>query len=72
MMPQPKRGLVFTHRTIIDPADYRLPVREARKAPMRITAVRRDAVYFTYASEPANRGAFHMGRQEWQDLYGEP
>ena len=69
-MTEPKPGLVFTHRTIIDPADYSLPVREARKAPMRITAVRKHAVYYTYASEPTNRGALYMGRQEWEERYG--
>ncbi len=70
-MTAPKPGLVFTHRSIIDPADYRLPVREARKASMRITAVRKHAVYYTYASEPTNRGALYMGRQEWEEQYGE-
>lgn len=66
-----RRGLVFTHRTIIDPSDYGTPVREARKAAMRITAVRKHAVYYTYASEPTNQGAYYMGRQEWEEQYGE-
>jgi hypothetical protein len=69
-MTELKRGLVFTHRTIIEPADYNLPVREARKAPMRITAVRKHAVYFTYASEPSGTGSWYMGRQEWEETYG--
>lgn len=65
-MTGPKRGMTFVHARVIDPADYHLPAAQARKALMRITAVRRGTVYYTYASEPDNtRAMAYMSLANW-------
>jgi hypothetical protein len=65
-MAEPKRGMSFAHARVIDPADYHLPAAQARKALMRITAVRRGAVYYTFAGEPDNtRAMAYMPLADW-------
>lgn len=59
----PKRGVVFTHRSFLD--KDRLP------ALMRITSVRMGRVYYTYADDPENHGAFWAYRENWVKRYGE-
>lgn len=64
----PKRGMVFTHHRVIDPADYHLPAKQARKARMEITRVTKTAVYFRYAC--GFRALAYIGRDEFIAEYG--
>lgn len=58
----PKRGQEFTHRRYLD--------ERRRPARMRVTAVARGRVYFTYADSPTNKGDWHVGLDAWIDAYG--
>lgn len=62
-MIAPKRGVVFTHRSFLD--------KDRQPALMRIICVRQGRVYYTYADEPNNRGAFYMDRDTWTERYGQ-
>lgn len=62
-MIAPKRGTVFTHRTFRD--------KDRQPARMRVTSVRNGRVYYTYADDPENRGAFYSDHGAWTKHYGE-
>lgn len=70
----PKKGDQFTHKhfKVLDPEtifDERVVPRSI-PALMKITAVRKGVVYYTYASSRYNRGAWKMSVEKWIEVYG--
>lgn len=65
---QPKRGQEFTHASFLrDAADgTRSP------AVMKVTAVQRGAVFYTYADSPTNKGDWRMPIDDWVERYATP
>lgn len=63
-MSKPKKGLKFTHKSFCDPLTR-------RRKMMRITAVCEDRVYYTYATDESDKGAFYLDRDVWMERYGE-
>lgn len=63
---QPRRGQEFTH------SSFRrlLPDGTQPFAVMRVTAVRRGEVFYTYADSASNKGAFRMPVENWRKRYG--
>lgn len=62
----PKRGQEFTH------ASFRrmLPDGTTPLAVMKVTAVRRGEVFYTYADSSTNKGAWRLPVATWMDRYG--
>jgi len=58
----PRKGDVFTHDRFLD--------EQRNKAQMRVTRVTANKVFFTYADEPVNKGAFWLDRDVWIERYG--
>lgn len=63
---KPKRGVQFTH------SSFRrlLPDGTQPFAVMKVTAVRRGEVFYTYADDPTNKGSFRMPIGNWIKRYG--
>lgn len=63
-MSEPHRGVTFTHKHFLEPAD------RARKATMKITRVTKLKVFYNYAETPDNVGRWQMPREYWVETYG--
>ncbi|WP_234797282.1 hypothetical protein [Mycobacteroides chelonae] len=62
----PTRGQIFTHST------FRRLLPDGTKgfAVMKVTAVRRGEVFYTYADSPTNKGDWRMPIENWLKRYG--
>lgn len=66
-MNNPRKGNKFVHKSFRDPGN---PHNRDARAEMRITSVRQGKVYYTYATEPSNKGAWYMPVDKWREKYG--
>lgn len=64
-LSQPKRGQEFTHSSF----RRMLPDGSQPFAVMKVTAVRRGEVYYTYADSPTNKGDWRMPIENWMKRY---
>lgn len=62
----PRRGMEFMHSSF----RRQHPDGTQPFALMRITAVRRGVVFYTYADDPGTKGAFRMPIDNWVKRYG--
>lgn len=66
------KQILFTHLHHLD-LDWKpgpgQKYRDAPKARCKVTRMTSLAVYYSYASEPTNHGAFYMSREEWDRDY---
>ncbi|BCI84450.1 hypothetical protein MTY66_60750 (plasmid) [Mycolicibacterium sp. TY66] len=62
----PTRGQIFTHSTF----RRLLPDGTQGFALMKVTAVRRGEVFYTYADSPTNKGDWRMPIENWVKRYG--
>lgn len=62
-MRPPKKGDTFTHKHFLDD--------EGEHPLMKITAVRNQAVYYTYASSRSNKGNWKMSIEAFMQRYGD-
>ncbi|WP_396909952.1 hypothetical protein [Mycolicibacterium sp.] len=62
----PKRGQEFTHNS------FQRILADGTKAfaVMKVTAIRRGVVFYTYADDATNKGAFKMPVENWIARYG--
>lgn len=62
----PTRGQIFTHST------FRRVLADGTNgfALMKVTAVRRGEVFYTYADSPTNKGDWRMPIENWMKRYG--
>lgn len=65
---KPKAGDTFIHRSKLDLKAWP----DKRKALMKVTRVAHGSVYFTYADEPSNKGAWHVPLDDWLRDYSRP
>ncbi|MEM6107389.1 hypothetical protein AAHS21_14125 [Mycobacterium sp. 050272] len=63
---EPKRGQEFTHLSF----RRQLPDGTHVLAVMKVTAVRRGEVFYTYADSPTNKGDWRMPIGNWIKRYG--
>lgn len=62
-MNTPKRGTIFTHQRYL--------TEDRKPAQMKVTAVRRNTVFFTYADSPNNHGDWYLPLDTWIERYGQ-
>jgi len=66
MSAYPRRGTTFVHRHFLD-----LTVNGSTATTMKVTSVRKNTVYYTYATDETSRGAFKMPLENWLKSYGD-
>lgn len=66
-----KPGDTFRHKSFIKQGkDPITGLWNKEKAMMRVTSVQKGKVYYTYDSDPENKGAFYLDEETFNERYG--
>lgn len=65
---RPRRGQEFTHANFFQVGG------DGTRTPaiMKVTSIRRDVVFYTYADSPTNKGDWRMSIKDWALRYATP